>query len=108
MELVVINLLDNALKYAKDGKRIAVSVQVAGRHVEVSVTDEGPGIPRDEQRRIFDRFVRGKDARDGRVRGTGIGLSLVKRIAEEHGGYARVESQVGNGARFVVGVPISR
>ena len=108
MELVVINLLDNALKYAKDGKRVAVSVQVAGRHVEISVTDEGPGIPRDEQRRIFDRFVRGKDARDGRVRGTGIGLSLVKRIAEEHGGYARVESQVGNGARFVVGVPISR
>ena len=105
LELVVINLLDNALKYAKDGKRVAVSVTAVSGHVEIAVVDEGPGIPHDEKRRIFDRFVRGRQAHGTNVRGTGIGLSLVKRIAEEHGGYARVESELGKGARFVVGIP---
>ena len=70
LELALINLLDNALKYAKEGKRVEVYVvNMGGRYLEVRVRDHGPGIPLDEQRRIFDRFVRGQGARDGRVRG---------------------------------------
>jgi two-component system, OmpR family, phosphate regulon sensor histidine kinase PhoR len=106
VELAVINLLDNALKYAKEGKKITVRVERKKRTVEIQVADMGPGIARDDQRRIFDRFVRGKSARDARVRGTGIGLSLVKHIAEEHGGYARVESEPGKGSVFTIGLPV--
>lgn len=105
MELAVGNLLDNALKYARDGKRIVVRVVVVAGALEVHVVDFGPGIARDDQRRIFDRFVRGQSASTGQVRGTGIGLSLVKDIAEAHGGYARVRSADGHGSTFVLGVP---
>jgi len=108
IELSVINLLDNALKYARDGKRIEVRVEALKSALEVWVIDQGPGIAREDRRRIFDRFVRGKVAREGRVRGTGIGLSLVKNIAEAHGGYVEVLSEPGQGARFVIGVPIVR
>jgi two-component system, OmpR family, phosphate regulon sensor histidine kinase PhoR len=108
MELALINLLDNALKYAKGGKRIEVRVSRKRRALEVSVQDAGPGIPREERRRIFDRFVRGQTARDAGVRGTGIGLSLVKHIAEAHGGYVQVHSEPGQGAMFVIGIPFAR
>jgi two-component system phosphate regulon sensor histidine kinase PhoR len=75
------------------------------------VTDKGPGVPADERERIFERFVRGASAsaRDGGsgppVRGSGIGLALVKHIAESHGGRAWVESAAGQGSTFVVTIP---
>lgn len=108
IELAVINLLDNALKYARDGGRIDVAVRARGRDVEVRVADRGPGIPAAEQERIFDRFVRGSAAQSRAVRGSGIGLALVKYIAEAHGGRVRVESPVfddGTGTAFVVVLP---
>ncbi len=105
MELAISNLLDNALKYARDGKRIVVRVVPVAGALEVHVVDFGPGIPRDERRRIFDRFVRGRSESTSQIRGTGIGLSLVKDIAEAHAGYARVRSSDGPGATFVLGVP---
>jgi two-component system phosphate regulon sensor histidine kinase PhoR len=108
LELAVINLLDNALKYAKDGGSIDVSVRARGRDVEVRVADRGPGIQPSEQERIFDRFVRGSAAQSRAVRGSGIGLALVKYIAEAHGGRVRVESPIfddGTGTAFVVALP---
>lgn len=105
IELAIINLLDNALKYAREGRRIEVRIVPAAGVLEVQVTDFGPGIPRDDQRRIFDRFVRGRSATNSRVRGTGIGLALVKHIAEAHGGYVGVHSQEGRGATFLIGLP---
>lgn len=107
-ELAVINLLDNALKYAKDGGRVDVSVARAGRWVTVRVADRGPGIEAEEQGRIFERFVRGRHAGETRARGSGIGLALVKHIAESHGGRVRVESPVtedGKGSAFEISVP---
>ncbi len=109
LELALINLLDNALKYAKDGKRVEVHLaQRAGRAIQIRVTDHGPGIPFEEQRRIFDRFVRGRGARDRQVRGSGIGLALVKHIAQSHRGQVWVESEPGRGATFVLEIPVRR
>lgn len=110
MELAVINLLDNALKYAKDGGRVDVVVERAGRWVTLRVSDRGPGIDPEEQDRIFERFVRGRHAGETRARGSGIGLALVKHIAESHGGRVRVTSPAaedGKGSAFEISVPVS-
>jgi two-component system phosphate regulon sensor histidine kinase PhoR len=111
VELAVINLLDNALKYAKDGGRVDVEVTRAGDLLRVRVADRGPGVAPDEQDRIFERFVRGRNASDSRARGSGIGLALVKHIAESHGGRVEVESPVtedGRGSAFDLFVPALR
>jgi two-component system phosphate regulon sensor histidine kinase PhoR len=108
LELAVINLVDNAIKYAKDGGRVDVTVDADGRRVRVRVADRGPGIDEDERKLIFERFVRGKRAGEAQVRGSGIGLALVKHIAESHGGRVTVESPVtddGKGTAFVIMLP---
>ncbi len=94
IQLAVINLIDNALKYAPEGKIVDVRAEREGGQVAIRVTDRGQGVPAGDRQRIFERFVRGentlgKDARP--VRGSGIGLSLVKHIAESHGGAITVE-----------------
>jgi two-component system phosphate regulon sensor histidine kinase PhoR len=100
-ELAVANLVDNALKYGQGSELVEVRVGPAPegeagpdgeRPVLVRVTDQGPGIDHDERARIFERFVRGRSAYERRIRGSGIGLALVKHIADSHGGTIRVES----------------
>lgn len=109
MQLALINLFDNAIKYAPETGVVKVVVRREGDSIVVRVTDRGPGVPPEDQARIFERFVRGAGAGGGEgphVRGSGIGLALVKHIAESHGGKAWVESRVGQGATFVVTIPI--
>ena len=111
LELAVINLVDNALKYGKGGGRIEVSVREAGARVQIAVTDHGPGIHPDDLERIFERFVRGRKAQEGQVRGSGIGLSLVRHIAEAHGGRVQAVSPAtedGLGSRFELELPAVR
>lgn len=108
VEIAVINLVDNALKYAAEGKVVRVQVRSEDAYVAIRVSDAGPGIADDEKRRIFERFVRGKGTRNQRVRGSGIGLALVKHIAESHGGRAWVEDAQGGGATFVITLSIKR
>jgi two-component system phosphate regulon sensor histidine kinase PhoR len=115
VELAVINLIDNALKYATGTPSVEIVVRrspSARRPTAiVRVVDDGPGIPGEEQERIFDRFVRGRGAHTTQVRGSGIGLALVKRIAESHAGSVRVESPVrgeGRGAAFEIVLPVER
>jgi two-component system phosphate regulon sensor histidine kinase PhoR len=111
IELAVINLLDNAFKYAKEGGRIDVEVTRAARAVRVRVSDRGPGIDPEDRARIFERFVRGRTSADTRVRGSGIGLSLVKHIAESHGGTIEVTSPITDderGCTFELSIPIDR
>ena len=105
MTLLLLNLLENAVKYGKG--EINVYLGQVGERLRLVVSDQGPGIPRDEQRRIFDRFYRTREARGTNVRGSGIGLALVKHIAEAHGGQVTVESEPGRGAAFIVDVPIA-
>jgi two-component system phosphate regulon sensor histidine kinase PhoR len=102
IEIAVINLVDNALKYAPEGKRVGVLVRAASGGAEVCVVDQGPGIAPEDRKRIFDRFVRGKAASGKQVRGSGIGLSLVKHIAEAHGGSIRVEDGSPFGSIFTL------
>jgi len=105
MTLVMLNLVDNAVKYAPDGKVLRVSLLRRGDQVLIEVADSGPGIPDDERERIFERFYRSRNVRGRTVRGSGIGLALVKHIVEAHGGAVEVESVVGKGSRFIVSLP---
>ena len=72
------------------------------------MSDKGPGVPPGERRRIFERFVRGSAVAEKQVRGSGIGLALVKHIAESHGGQAWVESELGHGSTFSVTIPFRK
>ena len=102
---VLINLIDNAIKYTPNGGRIRVEARQREDAVEIAVSDSGIGIPAKEIPRIFERFYRVDRARSREMSGTGLGLSIVKHIIEAHGGKVSVESQVGKGSRFVVTLP---
>jgi two-component system phosphate regulon sensor histidine kinase PhoR len=106
IEIAVINLVDNALKYAPDGKSVSIAMARRGARVEIRVSDQGPGIPVEDRKRIFERFVRGRSAVGKQVRGSGIGLALVKHIAEAHGGSVRVEDNAPQGSSFVFSVSL--
>lgn len=104
--LAVLNLIDNAVKYAAEGKKIKLSLRREGERIVISVKDWGPGIELIEQDRIFERFYRAKAIRLKPIRGSGIGLALVQHIARAHGGDAFVESKVGEGATFSMAIPV--
>jgi two-component system phosphate regulon sensor histidine kinase PhoR len=106
IEIAVINLVDNALKYAKDSPRVRIRVRRAGKAIEVSVTDHGAGIPLEDRKRIFERFVRGRGTKQ--VRGSGIGLALVKHIAVAHGGDAWVDPATPRGSRFAFTIRVGK
>lgn len=99
------NLIGNAIKYAPEGGEIGVQITTAGNQVILKVTDNGPGIPREEQSRIFDKFYRGSNVGD--TKGTGLGLAIVKSIVDSHHGRVWVESTLGRGALFCVVLPAS-
>ena len=96
-----LQLADNAAKYSPAGSPIEIGSRVVGSRAELRVRDHGPGIPPGEETRIFERFAR---ATRGAVGGSGLGLAIVARIAQAHGGTARVESP-GDGAEFVLSIP---
>ncbi len=104
--LAVMNLIDNAIKYAADGKKIAVVLKREGDRLVLRVRDWGAGIDPDEHERIFERFYRSRAVRLKPIRGSGIGLALVQHIAHAHGGEAVVESKPGEGATFSISIPI--
>ncbi len=98
------NLLDNAVKYS--GASCVVRVEVEhGREVALRVRDQGPGIPTSERKQVFRKFARGSAARAGNVRGTGIGLAMVRHIVEAHGGRVTVDSEPGSGSTFTIVLP---
>jgi signal transduction histidine kinase len=107
---VLQNLVDNALKYGTNGCNwigvFVSSIEDSGAtSVEIRVADHGPGIPREEQQHIFDPFFRGRRAIQDQIHGTGLGLNLVKKIVEAHGGTIRVESEPARGTQFIVRIP---
>jgi len=108
LTLAILNLLDNAAKYGPAGGVIRLSANREDGEVRVTVADEGSLLRPDELRRIFERFYRGEAATKARVRGSGIGLALVRSIAEAHGGRAEVESSRERGTRFSIVLPLPK
>jgi two-component system phosphate regulon sensor histidine kinase PhoR len=105
LTLAVSNLVDNAIKYGKEGGRVAVSGKIDSSGCTVEVEDDGPGIPPEDLPRIFERFYRVDKGRSRELGGTGLGLSIVKHIVESHEGTLHAESRLGVGTRFVIRTP---
>jgi two-component system sensor histidine kinase KdpD len=101
---VLVQLLENAAKYSPPGTPITISAEPAGKMVDLSIADRGPGIDDMEQPLVFEKFYRGRDQRY-RVQGTGMGLAIAKAIVEAHGGTIGVTSQLGSGSVFHFTVP---
>jgi two-component system sensor histidine kinase SenX3 len=99
------NLLENAVAYSGAATRIAVGVHRRGDAIEIAVADEGIGIDRDDQGRIFERFYRADPARSRATGGTGLGLAIVKHIVGNHGGEVTVSSRAGVGSTFTIRLP---
>jgi signal transduction histidine kinase len=105
LQQVVYNLMENAVKYTQPGGRIQVRLFKTGKDVNITISDNGPGIPKDDLPHIFDRFYRVDKARSRETGGTGLGLSIVKQIVLLHGGNVTVKSEEGQGATFIVELP---
>ena len=108
VQAAVSNLIDNAVKYSGSDVRVTVeTATVDGKYVALRVTDHGPGIEKTELKRIFKRFYRVPGAVATRVKGTGLGLYIVRSVAKRHGGRVWAESEgPGRGATFVLQLPI--
>jgi signal transduction histidine kinase len=105
---VIVNLLDNAIKYTPAGGVVRLGVTAEGSEAVLAVSDTGVGIPADAQSHVFDRFYRVDPARSREVGGAGIGLSIVKAICVAHNGRVEVESHIGHGSCFRVCLPLAR
>jgi signal transduction histidine kinase len=100
------NLLDNAVKYSPECHTVWVDLMRAGKRLMVRVRDQGLGIPAEEQKEIFRKFVRGAASGAASIKGTGIGLAMARQIVEAHGGEISVESAPGKGSAFTVLLPL--
>jgi two-component system phosphate regulon sensor histidine kinase PhoR len=107
MNQVFGNLIENALKYAKNGKRIRVGASLLGSEVQFTVQDFGPGIASEHLDRIFERFYRVDKARSREAGGTGLGLAIVKHIVQAHGGRIWAVSELGKGVAFHFTLPVA-
>ena len=108
VQQVLFNLVDNAIKYGRPEGRVWINARPADApFAEVSVRDNGPGIPPDSLDRVFERFYRADKARSREQGGTGLGLSIVKHIVQSHGGEAWVESEPGRGTTFFFTLPLA-
>jgi len=104
----VLNLINNAIKYSRDEKWIRVSLAREGDALAVAVADHGIGIPKPEQRKIFDKFYRAENSLVHETKGSGLGLALVRHIMEAHGGEVQVDSAPGRGSTFTLVLPLTR
>jgi len=106
--LILHNIVDNAIKFSPPGSEVLLQLAVRNDHLVISCRDQGCGIPREEQKKVFDRFyqVKGEKSGDNRVRGTGLGMAIVKHATERLGGNILLESQQDVGTHITVTLPI--
>ncbi len=105
LEQVLINLVDNAVKFSPQNSSVSLRAHVLDDRVEIEVQDQGYGIAPDELKRVFDPYFRSGDDRIGSSRGSGLGLAIVKTIVEQHGGRVWVESEIDQGTTFKFSLP---
>jgi two-component system sensor histidine kinase BaeS len=105
LSMICGNLVENAVKYSRDGGRVKVRIRREGIYVTVSVADDGIGISAEDCGRVFDEFYRVRGEQTAGIPGTGLGLSLVKRLTELHEGTVTVTSTLGQGSEFTVRIP---
>lgn len=108
MAQAISNLLDNAIKYSGEVKQLSITTDRRGSDLSIEIADRGIGIPRAEQAKVFEKFYRVGNGLVHDVKGSGLGLSLVKHIIEAHQGTVSVESEVGKGSRFTILLPLAR
>ena len=108
LSLLVRNLIDNAIRYTGSGGSVTIRVSTTDEHVQLTVSDDGVGIPSRDLPRVFERFYRVDRARSRDTGGTGLGLAIVKHVSENHGGIVRVASELGSGTTFEVRFPTLR
>ena len=106
VEQTIINIVSNALKYTQNGGEIRISLKSEGDKVNIVVRDNGVGIPKEDQPRLFERFYRVEKDRNSDKGGTGLGLAIAREFAKAHGGDITVESEVGKGTAFTIIFPI--
>jgi signal transduction histidine kinase len=102
---ILLNLLDNAVKYGRADQTIVITIDRRGSHAVLAVEDEGDGVPLEARGRIWEPYSRLAPAARSAIAGTGIGLAVVRDLAQMHGGTCRVEDSPRGGARFVVELP---
>ena len=107
LKQVIVNLVDNAIKYTHSGGLVGVKVFTSNGHAVIEVNDNGVGIPPEAAPHIFERFYRVDKARSRQMGGAGLGLSITKAIVTAHGGQVRVESVEGKGSRFLIELPVA-
>lgn len=105
VERAITNLVSNAVNYTPEGGQVTLGASMNDEVLELSVTDTGPGIPREERERIFEKFYRAPET-SGK-KGSGLGLAIVKGVAEAHGGQVELESAPGEGSRFSMFLPLT-
>jgi heavy metal sensor kinase len=107
LKQVVVNLLDNAIKYTPEGGRVTVGVNVSDRRAQLEISDTGPGISDRDLPHVFERFFRADRIRLGTIEGIGLGLSIVQSICTAHGGVVKAENHANGGCRFIVKLPLA-
>jgi two-component system phosphate regulon sensor histidine kinase PhoR len=105
LRLAIDNLVDNAIKFTEPGGHVNLELRVAGDEAVFRVTDDGCGIPPEDQQRVFERFYQGQRARSGPQRGTGLGLSIVRHAVGALRGRVQLESRPGAGTQVTVTIP---
>ena len=108
MELILDNLISNAVKFSPSGSTIRLDAEQQGERICIHVSDEGPGIPQDERELVFKAFYQGRQPSHGHVRGTGIGLAVVRECVLAHNGDIRIIDENSKGAHFVIQLPLQQ
>jgi two-component system phosphate regulon sensor histidine kinase PhoR len=103
---VLVNVLDNAIKYTEGEPKIDIYTEIVRNQIQISVKDQGQGMSKSVQKRIFEKFYREHTGDIHNVKGHGLGLAYVKRIVDDHGGQVSVESEKGKGSTFIIKLPL--
>ena len=103
---IIFNLIDNAIKYTNDAPAIKINTSTLGHFLAIKISDNGIGMSKETQSRIFEKFYRSHTGNLHNIKGFGLGLSYVKAMTEAHGGKVKVESIVGKGSTFTVMLPL--